>query len=124
MQRTVLVVEDTDICRDALEVALMRIKDIEVQVVPTAEQALSRLRTHNIWALLTDLNLPAMDGFELIAAVRSMPQYSTLPILVLSGNANADTPSRLAELGANAYFPKPYSPAEVRAFLEQLSDAS
>ncbi|MEQ1947787.1 MAG: response regulator [Bryobacteraceae bacterium] len=124
MKRTVLVVEDIDICRDALEVALMRLKDVDVQVVPTAEQALTRLRNGHISALLTDLNLPAMDGFQLIEAVRSMPQYSALPILVLSGDSDPDTPARLASLGANAYFPKPYSPAEVRALLEQLIDAS
>ena len=124
MPRTVLVVEDTDICRDALEVALMRVPGVNIQVVATAEEALRQLKTSEVCALLTDLHLPSMDGFELIEAVRSNPQHSLLPIVVISGDSDPRTPARLADLGANAYFPKPYSPAEVRAILEQLINAS
>ena len=124
MPRTVLVVEDTDICRDALEVALMRVPGVNIQVVATAEEALRQLKTSEVCALLTDLHLPSMDGFELIEAVRSNPQHSLLPIVVISGDSDPRTPARLADLGANAYFPKPYSPAEVRTILEQLINAS
>jgi two-component system, chemotaxis family, chemotaxis protein CheY len=65
-----------------------------------------------------------MDGFDLIEAVRANPDHATLPILVISGDSDPRTPARLTRLGANAYFPKPYSPAEVRSRLEQLIDAS
>jgi CheY-like chemotaxis protein len=61
-----------------------------------------------------------MDGFELIARVRSQPRNPPLPIVVISGDNDPRTLARLAELGADAYFPKPYSPAEVRQKLEQL----
>lgn len=123
MARTVLVVEDTDIGQDALELALARVPDIVVQIVSTAEEALALLG-ENTCALVTDLNLPRMDGFELIEAVRSDPGRQRLPIMVISGNSDPDTPSRLVALGANAYFPKPFSPAEVRSRLEQLIHAS
>ena len=114
----------SDICRDALEVALMRVPGVNIQVVATAEEALRQLKTSEVCALLTDLHLPSMDGFELIEAVRSNPQHSLLPIVVISGDSDPRTPARLADLGANAYFPKPYSPAEVRTILEQLINAS
>lgn len=123
MTRTVLVVEDTDIGQDALELALERVPDVIVQIVKTAEEALALL-SENTCALVTDLNLPRMDGFELIEAVRSDPGRRHLPIMVISGNSDPDTPSRLLALGANAYFPKPFSPAEVRSRLEQLIHAS
>lgn len=122
--RTVLIVEDTDICRDALEVALMRLPRVAVQVVASAEDALQRLAANNVCVLVTDLHLPAMDGFALIEAVRSNPNHSSLPIVVISGDSDPLTPLRLADLGANAYFMKPYSPAEVRITLERLIDAS
>ena len=124
MPRTVLIVEDTDIGRDALEAALMRVTGVDIRAVATAEEALKHLGDNNVCALLTDLHLPSMDGFQLIEAVRSHPDYSSLPIMVISGDSDPRTPARLADLGANAYFPKPYSPAEVRARLEQLIDAS
>lgn len=124
MPRTVLIVEDADICQDALEVALARVPGVDIRVVSTAEEALKHLSGDGVCALVTDLHLPSMDGFALIEAVRSNPGHSSLPILVISGDTDPRTPARLANLGANAYFPKPYSPAEVRTRLEQLIDAS
>ena len=78
MTRTVLIVEDTDLCRDALELSLTRIPGLAVKIVGTAEEALRQLGTDSlhegdICALVTDLHLPAMDGFELIEAVRALP---------------------------------------------------
>ena len=124
MTRTILVVEDTDLGRDVIEAALMTVPDVRVRTVATAEEALRCLAEDDICALVTDLHLPHMDGFELIEAVRAQPRRSSLPILVISGDSDPRTPARLAGLGANAYFSKPYSPAEVRSRLEQLIDAS
>jgi len=124
MTRTILVVEDTDLGRDVIEAALMKVPDVRVRTVATAEEALRCLAEDDVCALVTDLHLPHMDGFELIEAVRAQPRRSSLPILVISGDSDPRTPARLAWLGANAYFSKPYSPAEVRSRLEQLIDAS
>ena len=114
MARTVLVVEDTDIGQDALELALARVPGVVVRIVKTAEEALALLGD-NTCALVTDLNLPHMDGFELIETVRSDPGRRMLPIMVISGNSDPDTPSRLIALGANAYFPKPFHPLKCAA---------
>ena len=122
MSRTVLIVEDTEPSRDTLEVALMRVPGLTVRSVATAEEAMIYLATEDVCALITDLHLPRMDGFELIRAVRSQPRSAPLPILVISGDNDPRTVARLAGLGANAYFSKPYSPAEVRQKLEQLLD--
>jgi len=122
MARTVLIVEDTEPSRDTLEVALMRVPGLAVRSVATAEEALPYLAGDEVCALVTDLHLPQMDGFELIRAVRSQPRSVPLPILVISGDTDPRTVARLADLGANAYFSKPYSPAEVRQRLEQLLD--
>jgi CheY-like chemotaxis protein len=61
-----------------------------------------------------------MDGFELIETIRGYGKRSGLPIIVISADTHPDTPNRLARLGANAYFPKPYSPAKIRKALEGL----
>lgn len=122
--RTVLIVEDTDLCRESLEVAFARVPNLEIRAVTTAEEALRCLGDADICALVTDLHLPSMSGFDLIEAVRARPRLPALPILVISGDSDPRTPSRLAGLGVSAYFPKPYSPAEVRSKLEQLIDAS
>ena len=120
MKRTVLIVEDTETCREMLEVALMKLPNLAVHSVNTAEEALQRLQANDVCALVTDLHLPSMDGFELIEAVRSEPRRSSLPILVISGDSDPRVPARVVDMGANAFFSKPYSPAAVRHKLAQL----
>jgi len=122
MNRIVLIVEDAEICRDTLEVALMKLPNLAVRSVDTAEEALQCLAATDVCALVTDLRLPQMDGFELIETVRSQPYRSSLPILVISGDSDPRIPARVAGLGANAYFSKPFSPSAVRDKLEQLID--
>ena len=122
MTRIVLIVEDTELCRDTLEMALMKLPNLAVQSVTSAEEALEWLDANEVCALVTDLHLPLMNGFELIEAVRGRPWRASLPILVISGDSDPRIPTRLAKLGANAFFSKPYSPAEVRHTLEQLID--
>jgi DNA-binding response OmpR family regulator len=117
--RIILIVEDTEPGRDMLEMALMQLPGIVVRAVGTAEEALDYLACNQISALVTDLNLPQMDGFELIQEVRNR---SSMPIVVISGDNHPNTLDRLAALGASAYFPKPYSPSQVRQRLEELID--
>ena len=119
MTRTVLIVEDTEPTRDILEMALMQLPDIAIHSVATAEEALACLAANHINAMVTDLNLPRMDGFQLIAKVRA---GSDMPIMVISGDNDPSTLERLVTLGASAYFPKPYSPSQVRQRLEELID--
>ena len=122
MIRNVLIVEDTELCRDTLEMALMRVPNLAVRSVTSAEEALEWLDANKVCALVTDLHLPHMNGFELIETVRRQPWRSSLPILVISGDSDPRVRARVAGLGADAYFPKPYSPAAVRHKLVELLD--
>jgi two-component system chemotaxis response regulator CheY len=124
MSRTIVIVEDTEWCRDALEVALTRVPGVSVCAFDRAENALRWLAEHDACAMVVDLHLPEMDGFELIEAIRAHPLRAALPIVVISGDSHPDTPARVSKLGANAYFLKPYSPAAVRIKLEELINAS
>jgi CheY-like chemotaxis protein len=105
--------------------AFLAIPDIAVTILPTAQAALHLLASGDcaVSAVVTDLNMPRMDGFEFIERIRAEPRHQRLPIIVVSGDTDPRTPERLASIGANAFFPKPYSPAQVRLKLEQLLDA-
>jgi two-component system, chemotaxis family, chemotaxis protein CheY len=122
---TVLIVEDAATWATTLEMAFLVIPDISVTVLPTAQEALCLLDNAEcvVSAVVTDLNMPRMDGFEFIQRIRAEPRHQRLPIIVVSGDTDPGTPGRLASIGANAFFPKPYSPAQVRLKLEQLLDA-
>jgi CheY-like chemotaxis protein len=71
-------------------------------------------------AVVTDLNMPRMDGFELIRRIRGDQRLRATAIIVVSADTDPSTPDRVAALGVDAFFPKPFSPAQVRRTLEQL----
>jgi len=122
---TVLIVEDAATCATTLEMAFLGIPHIHVSVLPSAQAALRLLESDDcsVSAVVTDLNMPRMDGFEFIERIRATERHRDMPIIVVSGDTDPATPGRLAALGANAFFAKPYSPAQVRLRLEQLLDA-
>ncbi|HWC00015.1 MAG TPA: response regulator [Bryobacteraceae bacterium] len=121
----VLIVEDADTCATTLEMAFLGIPGVRVTLVASAQEALRLLRDEkcSVGALVTDLNMPRMDGFELIERVRADRRHENLPIIVVSGDTDPHTPERTRQMGADAYFSKPYSPVQVRRKLEQLLNA-
>src|SRR5277367_1071713 len=97
MQRTVFIVEDSEGAATPLEVALQVINGVRVKLFSNAHDALTTLGStpDHVAALVTDLHLPSMDGFELIRRIRSDQRYTALPIIVVSGDTHPDTPGRL-----------------------------
>jgi two-component system C4-dicarboxylate transport response regulator DctD len=120
MTRTILIVEDDDQCRKILEMTLSSIGGVTVRAVATAEDALPHLVSEEIGALITDLGLPRMNGFDLIEFARSQSGSAKLSVLVVSGESGHDTRARLSALGADAFFSKPFYPSEIRQELLNL----
>lgn len=120
MPRTVLIVEDADTWSSTLEIALLSLPEVDVVTAPSGDRAWKLLQESPVNAIITDLHMPHMDGFELIEKVRATGPAPHVPIIVVSGDSDPDTPDRVRRLGANAYFVKPYSPAAVRDTLERL----
>lgn len=120
MPRTVLIVEDTESTAVTLEIALDSLSGVNLRMVAGGDEAWQFVQRENVSAIITDLNMPRMDGFELIERVRRAERGARVPIIVVSGDTSPDTPERVRRLGADAYFAKPYSPAAVRETLERL----
>jgi CheY-like chemotaxis protein len=118
--RTVLIVEDSDTSADTLEIALLALPDVSVAHAATGRKAWQLIQNQVVAAIVTDLHMPHMDGFELIERVRAAGGAARVPIIVISGDSDPGTPERVRRLGADAYFAKPYSPAAVRETLERL----
>jgi CheY-like chemotaxis protein len=123
--RSVLIVEDSENSAAMLEIAFSEIPEVSVLMAPSAVEAL-RILDHGggVHAIVTDLNMPRMDGYELIRRVRQDRKLSGTPIIVISGDTDPTTPARIAALGVNAFFSKPFSPAQVRRKLEQILDGT
>lgn len=120
--RPVLIVDDSENSAVMLEIALCGIPGVSVRLANNAHEALRILNGNGpaVEAVVTDLNMPRMDGFELIRQIRENERFSGTPIIVVSADTDPATPQRIANLGVNAFFAKPFSPAQVRQKLEQL----
>jgi len=124
--RNILVVEDSENSAATMEMALQGIPGLSVLRAPSGLEALRILGQSGpaIQAIITDLNMPNMDGFELIRRVREDRRICGVPIIVVSADTDPGTPDRVAQMKVDAFFPKPYSPAQVRRKLEQLLHAT
>ena len=123
MARNILIVEDTDTAATALEIALLNIPEVNVVRVGDGLRALEYLSPetdHTVDALVTDLEMPFLDGFELIQRLRQQERFAMLPIVVVSGDSNPQSSERALRLGADAYFPKPWSAVEVQKKVQDL----
>jgi len=126
MLGTVLIVDDCESTATPLEIALTSMQNIQVVLLTSALDALKVLasRDHQVMAVVTDLHLPLMNGFELIDKIRNDKRYAKIPIVLITGDSSTVTRSQAFQKGASAYFSKPYSPADVRHELERLLHAS
>jgi two-component system, chemotaxis family, chemotaxis protein CheY len=117
-----LIVEDAETSVAALEMTLAGSPGYELLFASSAREAIHILHQHAaaIRAIITDLNMPHMNGFDFMREIRADERYRHLPIIVISGETDPRAPDRAFEAGANFYFAKPYSPLRVKQKLEQL----
>ena len=89
--------------------------ELEVTVVPDGERGLTALRRGRFDVVLLDVMLPGVDGFEVCRRIRAAPEWSTLPILMLTARGEDVDKIVGLELGADDYLAKPFNPRELLA---------
>ncbi len=119
---TVLIVDDAPASATALELACEGLAGVDVNVVASAPEAVRLLEREDdaVCAVITDVRMPGMDGFQLVKYLRGHVRHAGTPVIVVTGDTDPDTPERMARLGADAFFSKPFSPGAVRQALERL----
>src|SRR5918912_2330229 len=120
MQATrLLVAEDEANLRLVLQKELQRL-GFRVDVVPDGEAALRRLEEGNVDVLLSDINMPRIDGMELLRRVRERPNPPE--VIMLTGHATVETAIEAMKLGAYDYLTKPYHITELDALVKQAAE--
>jgi two-component system, chemotaxis family, chemotaxis protein CheY len=109
----VLVVEDSTTMRQLICLALKKIQGIVLVEAKDGKDALAKLGEITPDLLLTDLNMPEMDGFTLIAELRTKPEFAKLPVLVLTTAGAVEDQARAKSLNVTGYVTKPIRPAEL-----------
>jgi len=112
MKRVILVADDSPTIRKFVSVALS-VKGFEIIACSDGMEAIEVLPNQKIDLVITNLNMPNVDGFELISSIRKNDDYKDLPIIVLSSLGNTEDIQRGLECGANSYLVKPFDPKRV-----------
>ncbi|MFN8372701.1 MAG: response regulator [Anaerolineae bacterium] len=102
----VLVVED-DRYGSEVVMRMLRHREIEADIAATAEQALTLLGQNEYSLVITDLALPKMDGWGLLATIRQNPKTQDLPVVAITAFHDAKVAREALEAGFKAYFSKP-----------------
>ncbi|ASD26388.1 Chemotaxis protein CheY [Brevundimonas diminuta] len=112
MTKTVLTVDDSRTMRDMLMLAL---KDAGYRVVQAEDgvHGLEVLQAENPDIVITDINMPRMDGFGFIEGMRADPAFSAVPVLVLTTESDAAKKQRAREAGATGWIVKPFDPVRL-----------
>ncbi len=89
-------------------------KGFEVVAASDGMEAIEKLPGLKVDLIITDLNMPNLDGFELIKCIRENPTLKETPIIILSSLAGSAEIERGMQVGANSYLVKPFDPKRVQ----------
>jgi len=106
MSATILIVDDEKNIRRTLHMVLSG-AGFDTVEAGSAEEALSLLETKEIDLVILDLKLPKMNGLEALQQMRASPEWSALPVLVISGHASVAEAVEAVQMGATDFFEKP-----------------
>ncbi len=109
---TILIVEDNQVLREGLR-EILAIEGYHVLCASNGKEALQEMSTFNPDLILSDLAMPEMDGFEFLRAVRSRPEWVTIPFLILTARGEKDDVLIGKSLGAEDYLVKPLTRQEL-----------
>lgn len=113
MEKVILVADDSTSIRKFVTFALREL-GYRVLTVSDGMEALERLPSEHIDLIITDLNMPNVDGFEFIRTLRETEEYRWIPVIILSSLANEDDIQKGLMLGANSYLVKPFNPKRIQ----------
>ncbi|HKB07695.1 MAG TPA: response regulator [Candidatus Polarisedimenticolia bacterium] len=110
---TFLIVEDSPTMRQLLAFSLRRLKDCRIIEAVDGVDALKKLTTEPVDLVITDINMPMMDGLKLITVIRADARTKNLPIIIVTTEGAEEDRKRGLALGADAYIPKPIQPSDL-----------
>ncbi len=118
LMTTVLVVDDELSIRRMLGYMLGK-TDYTVLMASDGEEALEKLANNPVNVLLLDVAMPNMDGLTLLRHVRAMPNYQSLPIIMLTASTDELKRAKALDAGANMFLNKFIKPSELVKMIDQ-----
>lgn len=120
-QVSVLTVDDSASMRALLRTALTS-SGFKVEQAEDGQEALEWLETNEVDVVLTDINMPRLDGFGLIEKLRETALHADRPILVLTTESSDEKKARAKDAGATGWIVKPFDAAKLTAALRRVAN--
>jgi len=122
VSKKILIAEDSTTMRYLIVSTISAMGDFDILEAANGFEALRILPREKVDLVLTDINMPDINGLELVSFVRNNPHYKTTPLIIISTEGSERDREKGLSLGADAYLVKPFSPEElqglIRRFLE------
>jgi two-component system chemotaxis response regulator CheY len=115
----VLIVEDSPTMRQLLSFILKRIKGVNVVEAKDGVDALKKMSVNKFDLVITDINMPIMDGLKLVNLIRKDDIHKNVPIIIVTTEGGQEDKERAMALGANAYITKPIQSAHLLEVIKQ-----
>jgi len=122
MSLRVLIVDDSSAMRAFVRAALEVDGSVDVVESVSGFEALRILPRENFDVVIVDVNMPDINGLELVAFLRKTPQHRSTPVIIISTEASSRDQERGIALGANAFLSKPFEPDELRALVARTRE--
>jgi two-component system chemotaxis response regulator CheY len=122
MSRTILAVDDSSSIRQMVTLALTR-GGYEVITADDGNAGLAKARTSRADLVLTDLNMPGMNGLAMIREIRKLPTYTGVPILFLSTESDPSVRQEAKSAGATGWIVKPFQGEQLLAAVKKVLGA-
>jgi len=113
----ILAVDDDHAVRVSLNVMFRKWSDVVLEVAEEAQSAMEMLSKEEYFMMFCDVDMPGMDGLELLKIVRE--KYPAMPVVMLTGNQDITTPIKAFQSGAMDYLQKPMRTAMVRETIDK-----
>jgi two-component system chemotaxis response regulator CheY len=122
MSINVLIVDDSVTIRAMIKKALqICLPDLgEISEAENGISALARLTEKNFDVILTDINMPRMDGARLIEKLYSQPKFANIPVIVISTDGSRERITALGQNGVRGYLHKPFRPEQLKDLLSEI----
>lgn len=117
--QSVLAVDDSPSIRSLVTYVLEN-AGYEVIVAEDGVKALDYAKRHTVDIVLTDINMPNLDGIELIKVLRELPNYKFVPMLVLTTESGTEKKMEGKAAGATGWIVKPFDPAQLVSTIEKV----
>ena len=114
-----LVIEDSASVRRLIEVCL-RVLDVELQAAEDGIRGLEQARSTKPDAIVLDIGLPGMDGWEVLRHLRGSEDTADIKVLILTAHAQPEVAEQAVAGGADDFMTKPFRPTELRERIEKL----